>query len=368
VRALYLLTDGFGVHGGIAQFTRDFLRAICAYPGTTTVVALPRNAGDEIGDLPDRLIYDTSAARGKLRYVLCVAKWLIKRPRFDVIICGHLNLQPLAMAAHWISGAPVVLILYGFEAWTPPRQFVRRITARRARWVAAVSRFTMDRFGAWAKISKDRTVVLPCCVDLERFTPGEPTPSVIRKYGLADQFAVLTLGRLAATERYKGFDELLEVLTRLRAVQPKLLCVISGSGDDRARLEAKARSLGIAGHVRFTGFVPDAELIELYRAARVFVLAGHGEGFGIVLLEAMACGVPVVASTLDGSFEAIGRGKLGIAVDPGNPDALVAGILEALGRTVGERPAGLEYFSYGAFELRVHEFFDRVARSETGRL
>ena len=142
--------------------------------------------------------------------------------------------------------------------------------------------------------------------------------------------------------------------------------MIAGSGDDRTRLEAKARALGIADYVRFTGFVPDAELVELYRCARVFVLAGRGEGFGIVLLEAMACGVPVVASTLDGSVEAVRFGKLGVAIDPGKPDELVAGILEALGRPVGERPAGIEYFSYRAFETRVHEFLGRLLRSEAG--
>jgi phosphatidyl-myo-inositol dimannoside synthase len=364
VRVLCLLTDGFGRSGGIAQFNRDFLKAICAHPGVTMVVALPRNIAGPLGELPGKLRYDVGAALGKLRFVLSLLGWLVKRPRFDTIICTHLNLQPLALLAHWLSGAPSLLVLHGIEAWTPPRSLVRRFAAKQAQRVAAVSRFTLDRFSAWAGIAGDRATVLPSCVDLVRFAPGEAAPLVLRKYRLEGKRIVLSLGRLAASERYKGFDELLESLTRLRATHRDLLCVIAGSGDDRSRLEAKAHALGIADDVRFAGFVPDNELVDLYRAARVFALAGWGEGFGIALLEAMACGVPAVASILDGSFEAVGGGKLGIAVDPRKPDSLVAGILEALGRPVGERPAGIEYFSYGAFEARVHQFLGGLARSQ----
>jgi phosphatidylinositol alpha-1,6-mannosyltransferase len=363
VRALCLLTDGFGMHGGIAQFNRDFLKAICAHPGITTVIALPRNIVGPLGEMPGKLLYDLAAARSKFRFVLSLLGWLVERPPFDVIICTHLNLQPLAMLAHWLSGAPSMLVIHGVEAWTPPKKLARRVAATRAQWVAAVSRYTLDRFSAWATIPRDRAVILPCCVNLERFTPGEPAPSVLQKYRMAGKLAVLTLGRLAATERYKGFDELLENLARLRAAYPNLVCVIAGAGDDRARLEAKARALEVADYVRFTGFVPDAELVELYRAARAFVLAGCGEGFGIVLLEAMACGVPVVASILDGSFEAVRGGELGVAVDPRDRDALVAGIGQALQRPVGKRPQGLDYFAYPAFEARVHALLARIGAS-----
>jgi phosphatidyl-myo-inositol dimannoside synthase len=363
MRVLYLLTDAFGRSGGIAQFNRDLLKAVCAHPSVETVVALPRNLDGPVGELPEKLRFDVRAARGKVPFALTLLGWLVKRPAFDLIICTHLNLQPLALLAHWLSRAPSILVLHGVEAWTPPRQLVRRVAVGRAEWVAAVSRVTLERFRTWALIPEDRAIVLPCCVDLDRFTPGEPAPPVLRKYELGGKVVILTLGRLAATERYKGFDELLESLTRLQAVHPSLLCVIAGSGDDRARLEAKARALGVADRVRFTGYVPDSEMVDLYRSARVFVLAGRGEGFGIVLLEAMACGVPAVASTLDGSIEAVQGGELGVAVDPRDRDALVEGIGRALQRPVGERPHGLDYFGYPAFETRAHALLTRVRAS-----
>ncbi len=364
---LYLLTDGFGGLGGISQVNRDFLRAACSFRGGSKVVALPRHIPRDCGPLPPGLTYDGAAARGKLAYVARAARTILAGETCELVIAAHLNLQPLAKCISLTTGAPSMLLLHGIEAWTPPSSVVRRAAAKRADWIVAVSQVTLDRFTAWAKIPRDRGSVLPCAVDLARFTPGKPSPAVLEKYGIRPGTIILTLGRLSSPERYKGVDELLETLPALRARVPDLLLVIAGSGDDRARLEAKAQQLGVGGHVRFAGYVPDAELVDLYRAARAFTLAGRGEGFGIVLLEAMACGIPAVASTLDGSFEAIGRGKLGIAVDPTRRDSLMSGLLEALRHPVGARPVGLESFSYDAFEARVHAVLGRVMGSARRR-
>jgi phosphatidyl-myo-inositol dimannoside synthase len=366
VRVLYLLTDGFGGQGGIAQFNRDLLRATCTYPGVSEVVAFPRYTGNNVGSLPAKLIY-AGSPRGKLRYVLGVVAWLLKRRSVDLIICTHLNLQSLAALARWVTGSPALLVLHGVEAWTPPKAPLRRIAVRYADWVAAVSRLTLSRFRAWASIPNGRGLVLPCCVDLDRFTPGPPSNAVLEKYGLSGAAVILSLGRLARAERYKGFDELLEVMDQLRTLEPNVLYVVAGSGDDRERLEAKARKLGLQEVVRFTGHVPDGELVDLYRAARAFVLAGRGEGFGIVLLEAMACGVPAVASTLDGSFEAVGGGEFGIAVDPSDRAALIAAIREALHRPIGDRPSGIEFFCYRAFETRAHKLLTSIVAPNDAR-
>lgn len=360
MRALYLLTDGFGGRGGIAQFNRALMRAICSFGGVNEVLALPRYISSDINGLPAHLQYDRAAASGKMSYLARVLGSALRGRRFDLIVCAHLNLQPLAVLARWLSGARSVLVLHGIEAWTPPASGSHRMAAGRTDWVAAVSQFTLDRFSAWSHFPNERSAVLPCSVDLTRFAPGRPDPAVLEKYRISQAQVILSVGRLARAERYKGIDELLEVLASLRARDPSIVCVIAGSGDDRPRLEAKARELGVAEHVRFTGYVPESELVGLYRAARAFVLAGYGEGFGIVLLEAMACGVPAVASTLDGSFEAIGRGALGIAVNPRDRASLASGILEALRRPIGMRPSGIEDFSDEMFEARAHQLLDRA--------
>jgi glycosyltransferase involved in cell wall biosynthesis len=94
--------------------------------------------------------------------------------------------------------------------------------------------------------------------------------------------------------------------------------------------------------VLFTGRIPESEKVDHYRLADAFVMPGWGEGFGIAYLEAMGCGVPVVASKLDASQEAVRNGDLGIVVNPKEPGEILRGILAALKRDRQVVPRGLE--------------------------
>ena len=116
---------------------------------------------------------------------------------------------------------------------------------------------------------------------------------------------------------------------------PDLVYLIAGDGDDRSRLESKTRALGLDSHVVFAGYITEEEKAAHYRLADAFVMPGHGEGFGIVYLEAMACGITVVASKADASREAVCNGELGIFVDPKNPEELRDGILNLLAQPRG---------------------------------
>ena len=112
----------------------------------------------------------------------------------------------------------------------------------------------------------------------------------------------------------------------------------------------------------FAGYVSEAEKVEHYRLADAYVMPSRGEGFGIVFLEAMACGIPVVGSKLDGGREALCDGKLGILVDPADRNELKAGILTALQQPPGVVRDGLDYFSVKHFQQRLHNIVQRVVR------
>ena len=361
MRVLLILTDGYGCPGGIARVNLDLIDSFCADRSVTKVVALARRTQARPERIDAKLDYDARASQGIVRYVARLLRRTLSEGGYDLVVCTHLHLQPLAWLSARLCGAPSVLFLHGIEAWSAPRQILRRLAAKGSDWYVAATALTFDRARRWLRIPDARGIVAPFGVDLARYMPGPASAEVLEKYRLRDSVVLLSLSRLASGERYKGYDEVLDILGRLRAAEPRLVYVIAGDGDDRSRLEAKASSLGIAEHVRFTGHVSEAEKLELYRAARAFVLAGWGEGFGLVLLEALACGVPVVASTLDGSFEAIKKGALGVAVDPHDPDALCAGILEALRRPSGRRIAGLDYFSREAFGQRIHDLITQIA-------
>ena len=206
----------------------------------------------------------------------------------------------------------------------------------------------------------------------------------------------MTLGRLDPAERYKGFDQVIEILPRLAEKIPNLTYMICGDGRDRSRLVQTALSFGCevvdcsggprasdagitetsqselrdskflsAPRVVFTGRISEEEKVEHYRLADVYVMPSSGEGFGIVYLEAMACGVPVIGSKADGSREALRDGRLGKLVDPRDPDEIVEVILKVLAdkpepksRTDQE---GLEYFSTRKFRERVYAILEAIA-------
>ena len=118
------------------------------------------------------------------------------------------------------------------------------------------------------------------------------------------------------------------------------------------RLRAKAHALGVADRVIFTGFVSETRKPDYYRLADAYVMPSKGEGFGIVFLEALACGIPALGSALDGGREALLEGRLGRLVDPSKPGEIVDAILQTIDAGRGAVPEGLAYFSWEAFAIR----------------
>jgi glycosyltransferase involved in cell wall biosynthesis len=173
---------------------------------------------------------------------------------------------------------------------------------------------------------------------------------------------MLTVGRLASGEQYKGVDEVIDVMPRLLRQLPDLRYLIVGDGSDRARLEAKAQAYGLSGYVIFAGRVTESEKVAHYNLADVYVMPSHGEGFGITLIEAAACGIPVVGSSVDGSRDALLDGELGRMVDPNKPDDLVLAIGAAINaRQHHVRHQLVETFGIGRFRTRVAEWLRQQA-------
>lgn len=360
--AFVLLTDAFGGHGGIAKFNRDFLTACAAYPECSEIVVFPRLVTLPPGKIPEKIRWIVSCANSKIRYITGVIGQLLRNRCYEIVVCGHINLLPVAWLASRFLQAPLVLIVHGVEAWQPTRRmFVDRLVSK-VDFVIAVSNVTKERFLEWSHLNDARAFVLPNSIDLERFHPLGKNRSLLRKHGLEHKRVLMTLGRMTGSEKYKGFDEVLEALPDLIEEYPDLAYLIVGGGNDLERLREKAAALGIGERVVMAGQVSEDEKVDYYNLADAFLLPGRGEGFGIVLLEAMACGLPTLASILDGSREALRDGELGVLVDPRNSEDLKRGIREILGRPKIV-PPGLEYFSFCHYQERVHHILGRIACS-----
>ncbi|MFN7958109.1 MAG: asparagine synthase (glutamine-hydrolyzing) [Holophagaceae bacterium] len=363
-RILVLLTDAYGGHGGIAQYSRDLLEAICSHPGVQEVVALPRIMPHRPGPLPSRLTWVTAGLGGKLRYLAAVALTVAKDPRFDVVLCGHLNLLPLARSlAPWVR-APRACFIYGIDAWNPTSSSLANVLAKAFGPTISISEVTLRRYLAWSGAARNRVAILPNAIHLADYAPGPKPAYLVDRYGLQGRKILLTFGRMDCFERYKGFDEVLAALPRLLEVQPNLTYVLAGDGSDLARLSSKAHSLGVADSVVFTGRVPEHEKADHFRLADAYAMPSRGEGFGFVVLEALACGIPVVASTVDGTREAARDGLLGRLVDPEDLEGLCRAAHQALLEGPGQVPEGLDHFAFQSFTNRTHRLLERLWSGE----
>jgi phosphatidyl-myo-inositol dimannoside synthase len=141
----------------------------------------------------------------------------------------------------------------------------------------------------------------------------------------------MTVARLWSGDIYKGVDVTIRALPQIVSVFPDVKYLIIGRGDDRPRLEQLAKDLGVSDRVVFAGFVPTQELVPHYQVADAYIMPSQ-EGFGIVYLEAMACGIPVLSGDTDGSAEPLQDGRLGWRVPHRDPDAVAAACIEILNK------------------------------------
>lgn len=352
---LALLTDAFGGRGGIAQYNRDLAIALSGVAGLDDLDILPRHAPDRFGGLPPKAT-QRRPCPGRLRYAWEALRIALAR-KPALVFCGHLFMAPLAAFIARCIGARLVVQVHGIEAWTRPGR-LQRWGVEAADLILTVSRDTRARVLEWAAVPPERVRVIPNTV-ADHFTPGDST-ACRRRLGLEGAYVLLTVARLAAAERYKGHDRIIRLLRRLPAGGRRVIYLIAGDGDDRPRLEALAAAEGVAPQVRFLGHAPQAELPELYRAADLFVLPSTGEGFGIVLLEAMACGSPAIGLAAGGAVDALADGALGVAAEASE---LAAAMTSAMLRPCSDvdLPRRVRArFGREAFERRIACAFARV--------
>ncbi len=347
-RILALVTDAYGAGGGIAQYNRDLFQALAHSGIIRELVVLTRHGKSGTGNPPGK-VRQLSPKPGKHAFVFQAMNAVRRHGPFDVIFCGHLYMAPLAALIAKLSGAPLWLQIHGIEAWQRPTR-LQCWAAERACLVTSVSRHTRRLFLAWANCQPETVKVLPNTVE-ESFCPGPKPLDLLERYRLHGRKVLLTVSRLAASERYKGHDRVIRAMEKLKATHPEIAYVIAGDGDDLPRLRQLASELGVAENIRFVGYVPDEELPKLYRVADTFVMPSTGEGFGIVFLQALASGIPVIGGDSDGSRDPLREGMDGrmVAADK----ASIAKAIDEILRSKKQQDGAGIAFSRSRFEMMV---------------
>ncbi|MBL9188118.1 MAG: glycosyltransferase family 4 protein [Opitutaceae bacterium] len=244
---------------------------------------------------------------------------------------------------------PSMVFLHGIEIWERARPG-SVVACRRAKLLTANSRYTRDRadrcHGGFARARV-------CWLGTET---SEPAPQRAMPDGPP---VVLVVGRMETREGYKGHRELIEAWPGVLVRQPEARLRIVGRGGQVPELVRLAAARQVAHRVEFTGFVPEGKLAECYRTATAFALPSRGEGFGLVYIEAMRHGLPVVASLHDAGGEVVEDGRTGVLADldrPGDLAEKISGLLarpdeaRRMGRAGQER--WRSHFTYEAFRGR----------------
>ncbi len=362
MNVLFVSLDLFS-YGGIQRYSRYVLDALRRSPlvGDVRVASLGAGARDGFASV---VVVD-AVGRGprrlrKLLFALDVIRHA-RAGRASLLICDHINLASMAYLYSRLTRTPYWVNVYAIEVWGE-LSFLRRRALLAADVVVSDCEFTRRYLETRYPRLAGRITVVPDCVDTVAFTPSDA-----QRIDDARAPVVLTVSRFAPG-RSKGHVAVLQALKQLRDRGISARYVIAGDGDDRARIEAIAGTLGMRAHVEFIGRVSDENLARLYRSADVFALvsgfemdgAPQGEGVPLVVLEAQACGVPAITSSRDGSAESIIDGETGVLADPGDPVAIAAALerllcdgelrrrMGAAARRLAERQ-----FSFEVFERRI---------------
>ncbi len=266
----------------------------------------------------------TGCDRAKGRFTVTALR--AARRKAKLVLAVHPNLGPVVQAMR--IAAPrmkSIICTHGIEVWEPLGG-LRRRALRHANLVLAPSKDTAEHVATEQRVARDRIRVLPWALDpqFEALIAAGSQNAPPREFPAGR--VILTVGRWLATERYKGMDTLITALPRLLTRWPEVQLVLVGTGDDRAWLEDLAEKNGVHRHVHFLPGLSYSELAACYSACEIFALPSRGEGFGLVYLEAMACGKPVIGGSHGGAPEIIEDGVTGYLVPHGDPIHLATSI------------------------------------------
>lgn len=361
---VFVFLEIFAHEGGIQSYIKDIFRA---YLGLSQVykaeVFLLRDSPDRLNpfeaeNLKFHYFKNQSPHLGRLQMAAALLKCLLQN-RPQQVFCGHINLAVLIQTLCQPLGIPYTVLTYGKEVWEPLKNQERRaLTSADRIWT--ISRYSRDRACLANGLNPKMVEMMPCAIDGDKFTPGSKQPELVEKYGFTDSKVLMTVARLWSGDIYKGVDVTIRALPQIAQVFPKVKYLVIGRGDDQPRLAQLAAYLGVSDRVVFAGFVATEELMEHYRLADAYIMPSQ-EGFGIVYLEAMACGVPVLSGDDDGSADPLQDGKLGWRVPHRNPDAVAAACIEMLQgndqRCNGEwlREQAIALFGINAFQQHLQK-------------
>ncbi|HEY0704376.1 MAG TPA: glycosyltransferase family 4 protein [Candidatus Acidoferrales bacterium] len=328
---LYPQLTGFG---GIQQASRQMACALqnilARRDASLSLLGLNDPTGAQTLALGSNTIPFAGFDRAKIRFVANALLQAARKPR--IIIAGHPNLaQPAAWMKKFSPFSKIIVLCHGIDVWD--RLPHRRRKALLAADIALVpSTYTAQKLASIQEFPGQKIRTLPWPINNETLKRAENRAALNAPPDFPSGRVILAVGRWASTEKYKGADDLIRALPQLINLFPDLHLALVGRGDDIPRLKSIASNLKISPSVHFLEGLTDEQLAACYARAEIFALPSTGEGFGIVFLEAMAFGLPVVGAAAGGVTDIIENDVNGLLVPPKNEQALT----QALNRLLND--------------------------------
>jgi len=333
---LFLTLKIFSATGGIEKVCRIVGKVLYENTLINSTGVLVCSMYDQQTDVNDNKYFPSEIFRGykkdRLRFIFSSIR---KGFNQDVILLSHINL----LLVGWIikklkPSVKLVLLAHGIEVWGE-LGWVKKMMLKSCDLILPVSKFTADKIISGHQFDANNCKVLNNCLD--PFMPiGNEylgNQDLRKKYGYReDDKVIFTLCRLSSKERYKGYDKVIQALAKLKIHQNNIKYLLAGSYDKEEKifLDELIANLHLENEVKITGFIDDSELVAHFAMADLYIMPSMKEGFGIVFIEAMFYGVPVIAGNRDGSVDALINGELGLLVNPEDVDEIKNAIQKSL--------------------------------------
>lgn len=368
-KLLFLTLNTFSTTGGIEKVCRvagSAFSQLCEEQGYTFELYAMNDRPEDL--LPAYLPAASFVPFGGRR-ARFVRRAVAAGIQSEVVVLSHINLLVVGGLIKLLSPKTTVyLIAHGIEVWRPLPRWKRLLLAKMDR-ILPVSQYTCAVMQRLHQLPPERFTVVNNCLDPFLPPKAEKAASeAVRKlHGLrASDKILFTLTRLKSSEQYKGYDKVIQLLPRLAEGHPLVKYLIAGKYDaaEKERLHQQMRELGVEDRVVFAGMIKDEDIAAYFGAADAYVMPSTGEGFGVVFIEALHYGLPVIAGNADGSVDALAGGKFGVLVNPADAAQLLSAVEEVLrdpNRFVPDDRAVWSTFGFPAYKAALSHVVFKTA-------
>ena len=305
----------------------------------------------------------TGFGKSKVHFITAAIKEGIKN---QLVILSHVNLLVVGFIIKLISPkTKVVLVAHGIEVWRIFPKW-KKMMLNKFDLILPVSEFTKTRMMELYGIPEKKITVLNNCLD--PFLPlplkAKKSERLLQLYGINENDTVLfTLTRMATGERYKGYDHVIQAVYELRHIKPAIKYLIVGKYDEaeKARLDEIITRLSLQDNIILAGFIPDEEIAIHFNLADIYIMPSQKEGFGIVFIEALYYGKPVIAGNIDGSVDALKNGIFGLLVNPTNQLQITNAIVEVITnrqKFIPDSVKVIEHFGFDTYKEKLHHILN----------